>query len=94
MERIKTWPVRLLLALGVIKTVRLEHHPIYLLDKWAHQFHAPRSVLNVTCEALDWWVGCYDENDAGIPPQRPLRADACDPNPENGGTDEFPETDS
>jgi hypothetical protein len=56
-----------------------------------HQLHAPRSVLNVTCEALDWWVGCYSDDDVDdeFLPMRPLRADACDPNPES----DVPETD-
>jgi hypothetical protein len=50
----KTLRVRALLILGP----RLGP-----LDEWGHRLHAPKFIRNSICDAWDWHLGVYDEDE-------------------------------
>jgi hypothetical protein len=42
------------------------YQPINLLDEWSHRLKVPRWIQNPMCDALDEYVGLYDDDDSAF----------------------------
>ena len=61
---VKSLPVRLLLTLHYIpgwEGGRL--HVLGVLDETAHKLHFPKLIQRPLCDAWDWYLGVFDDDD-------------------------------
>jgi hypothetical protein len=67
MPPVKTWPVRMLLTLSRIPPKpgkRLHNiHILGYLDEAGHILHLPAFFQRPVCDAWDYYLGVYDEDD-------------------------------
>jgi hypothetical protein len=63
----KTLPVRILLTLHYIPRIGERTHILGVLDEAVHKFNFPRFIQRPFCDAWDWHLGVFDDEDAHGP---------------------------